>query len=813
MANLQNLLPELSEEGPPKSLSEFDLAFLRKLAKKLADKSPKQSDESLHLAVKIIAHINLAERNLLPGPFNKSERSTALFNYFRAAFFSEQSSDGGPAYTSRECDYGHVSSFDQEPESQIKGSRKDSSAFAETLTSPLAIDTLDWPGSPEELTNWVGQTLGERIKKKGSQEGSNRGTTKANPRLVEIRAIGQCTLSTGWAQELFGQSTQVFTPENIAQHLAAEVFESDNSAPARLLDPACGAGHLLIPSAQLWLSRSDSDPGSGTDTGENTGTGICIKQLETLFTEVITGLDVDHKLLKLCGFAFYLLARDHLAGQSRSANNTLGKSLDELTAKSQDQSKCELPLPRLFLSKSSAGSLNLGLHINSNEAKVKDTDEPKDTEDWFDLQGKASPKLSNTTYNKIVMNPPYLSTRIMGDTMATFLRCNYPDSAGDLYTAFIELAIRVLAPGGKLSMIVQQSFLSVQRYRAFRLKLLEECHIKSCLTLGLGSFSACPGEKVNSAVLTLERKVSEHDSPSRTIRVGRMENKSLSTSLIGEDTALATMAAISGNPFAFDCPAALANCFKELPALCDINGIAIVNGLFTCNNKKFVKLDSQLSESEKHLYVPYDKGGGQKWYHQTSHRLFWPDNGDSIRQYRKERGQSRALPGEEVYFKPGLTYSYIGTTGFKARLLSENSIFDIASSAIFSNNIDHHYLLGFLNSSLAIYLLGVLNPTINFQIGDLRRLPFNTPTAEVSNRVANLAKEAIAMMRRWQNNPRSIDSSEMVETERKIQQEIDTIIYQLYKIDKATAATIRDNEWVVGSRKKLIKLEASQIST
>jgi hypothetical protein len=284
-----------------------------------------------------------------------------------------------------------------------------------------------------------------------------------------------------------------------------------------------------------------------------------------------------------------------------------------------------------------------------------------------------------------------------------------------------------------------------------------------------------------------------------------MENKSLSTSLIVEDTALATMAAISGNPFAFDCPAALANCFKEFPALCDIDGIAIVNGLFTCNNKKFVKLDSQLSESEKHLYVPYDKGGGQKWYHQTSYRLFWPDNGDSIRQYRKERGQSRALPGEEYYFKPGLTYSYIGTTGFKARLLSENSIFDIASSAIFSNNIDHYYLLGFLNSSLVIYLLGVLNPTINFQIGDLRRLPFNAPTAEICAQVANLVKEAVSLMRHWHDNAEGIDSTEIVETERKIQQEIDTIIYQLYKIDKATAAIIRDNEWVVGSRKKLVK--------
>ncbi len=797
MANLQNLLPQLSEEGPPKSLSEFNLAFLRKLAKKLANKSPKQSDESLHLAVKIIAHINLAERNLFPGPFNKSELSTALFNYFRANYFS-----------------------DQKPESQIKGSQKDSTAFAETLTSPLAIDTLDWPGSPEELTKWVGQTLSERIKKKSGPEGSNKGTTKTNtPWRHEIRAIGQSTLSTGWAQELFGQSTQVFTPENIAQHLAAEVFESQNSAPARLLDPACGAGHLLIPAAELWLSRArtDSDSDSNLDSG--------IERLNKLFTEVITGLDVDHKLLQLCGFAFYLLARDHLAGLRQSPSKTAGQSLDELTDKpleqslkqSLEQSKCELPLPRLFLSKSSAGSLNLGLRRNSNHAKAKDTaeqeeqkeqkeqEEQEEPKDWFDLQGKAAPKLSNTTYNKIVMNPPYLSTRIMGDTMATFLKRHYPDSAGDLYTAFIELATRVLAPGGKLSMIVQQSFLSVQRYRAFRLKLIEDCHISSCLTLGLGSFSACPGEKVNSAILTLEREVSEQDSPSRTIRVGRMENKSLSTSLILEHTALATMAAISGNPFAFDCPAALANCFKELPALCDIDGIAIVNGLFTCNNKKFVKLDSQLSESEKQLYVPYDKGGGQKWYHQTSYRLFWPDNGDSIRQYRKERGQSRALPGEEYYFKPGLTYSYIGTTGFKARLLSENSIFDIASSAIFSNNIDHHYLLGFLNSSLAIYLLGVLNPTINFQIGDLRRLPFNAPTAETCAHVANLVKEAVSLMRHWHDNGEGLDSREIVETERKIQLEIDTIIYQLYKIDKATAAIIRDNEWVVGSRKKLVK--------
>ncbi|MDP3511038.1 MAG: N-6 DNA methylase [Candidatus Melainabacteria bacterium] len=807
MAKAQILLTELNEEWPSKSLSELNLAFLRKIAKKLTPSNRNLTDIGQVLAVKIIGHLNLAQRNLLPRQFNKSELSSALFKYFRASYFGEDEHSG------------------QEPELRIKGSQIDDTAFAETLTSPLIINASDWPGTTDELIKWVSTKFAQSRVKESTLGRTDNGEAKIKSVcLTQIKAIAENTLSCGWVQELFGQSTQVFTPENIAQHLAAEVFESSPTAPSRLLDPACGAGHLLIPAAEHWLSLApiaDHESAPREESAQQLNTSKR-EQLHKLLSEVVTGLDVDHKLLQLCGFAFYLLTRDQLS---------------EL---------CELPLPRLFLSKLPAGSLTLGITRSSNQSNLQNADNAesfRQSEEWFDLQGKTAPQMREVAYNRIVMNPPYLSARIMGDTTANFLKRYYPDSAGDLYTAFIELATRLLAPHGKLSMIVQQSFLSVQRYRSFRLRLLEDCHITSCLTLGLGSFSARPGEKVNSAILTLERKrdgnstssnsdssakslfnstidrtldrtfdstldfsfkSNSHSKP-RSIRVGRIENKNLSTSQIEEETALETMAAISGNPFAFDCPTVLANCFKVLPALSEIEGIAIVNGLFTCNNEKFVKLASRLPEEEKNLYVPYDKGGGQKWYHQTSYRLFWPDNGNSIRQYRKERGQSRALPGEEYYFKPGLTYSYIGTTGFKARLLSENSIFDIASSAIFSNKIDHHYLLGFLNSSLTIYLLGVLNPTINFQIGDLRRLPFSAPSAEISTRVSELAKDAIALMRHWHENQLTIPAAELIEHERKIQEEIDTIVCQLYKIDKATETIIRDNEWVVGSRKKLLK--------
>lgn len=712
------MLSKISEEAPNEGLSELNLAFLRKLAKKLSASSKNSTDIGRVLTVKIIGHLNLAARNLVPEPFIRSELSLALIEHFSASYFSGNKL------------------------------REDGSSFADSLTSPLVITASDWPGTAKELIKRISQS----IEKKGKPQ--------------NIEAVAQCTLSTGWAQELFGHSTQVFTPAGIAKHLAAEVFEGQPLMEASLLDPACGAGHLLIPAAEHWLSLAQID--KQADKKE---------LLKVLFSQVITGLDIDSKLLELCGFAFYLLARD------------------------KHSELCELPLPRLFLSKSAAGSLTLTV----DECNGKD---------WAGID-EGAVGLKNATYNQIVMNPPYLSTRIMGDTTADFLRQHYPDSAGDLYTAFIELAAKLLAPGGKLSMIVQQSFLSVQRYRAFRLKQLEQCHISSCLTLGSGSFSARPGEKVNSAILTLEKKGGSTGEATaakerRMMRVGRMEANQLysndsNSNLIAEETALATMNAISGNPFAFDCPPGLANCFKTLPALSEIDGVAIVNGLFTCNNKMFVKLESELDASEKHLYVPYDKGGGQKWYHQTNYRLHWQDKGESIRQYRKERGQSRALPGEEFYFKPGLTYSYIGTTGFKARLLSENSIFDIASSAIFSEAIDHHYLLGFLNSSLAIYLLGVLNPTINFQIGDLRRLPFCPPSADAASQVATLVKAAISLVRNYQENPLSIEAAEIITAERSIQEEIDTIICELYKIDRPTEVIIKDNEWVVGSRKKLIK--------
>jgi hypothetical protein len=172
-----------------------------------------------------------------------------------------------------------------------------------------------------------------------------------------------------------------------------------------------------------------------------------------------------------------------------------------------------------------------------------------------------------------------------------------------------------------------------------------------------------------------------------------------------------------------------------------------------------------------------------------------------------------------------LTYSYIGTRGFKARFLSPNSIFDIASSAIFSDSISLDYILGFLNSSLACFMLGVLNPTINFQIGDLRRLPFMTaPSAAtqlleaLSQRAVVIAKElelldprspTFAQGKAIENGMTFIAYQELLETsneeEHAIQKDIDSIIFDIFKIARKDRSIVLADPWVSRSRQDLFK--------
>jgi len=556
--------------------------------------------------------------------------------------------------------------------------------------------------------------------------------------------------------------TQFFTPLWIAADMAASL---DLSGESTVLDPACGAGHLLVAVLEAALSQSLS-------RGEPVQAA-----LEGLLKDRLGGFDVDTDMLDLSGLALYMAARKHCWGELPRPN----------------LQKLELPL----------GSLDRAFRHGHSRP--------------------GSPPTEIGSFDNVIMNPPYQSSRTMDSITADYLKEHYPNSKNDLYAAFLELALALLKDEGRLTTITQQSFFTIQRFERLRLELLAGARLLSVKALGAGAFPTCPGEKVNTAILTLEKRKTKPASQEH-LQTGKgnfnyclyKRDKGGGTMALlknvelQEGALLEVARAIPGFPFIFDAPPELPALFSNFTSLGQLEKegeLSIVNGLFTCNNKLFIKSKEELQPQEAALYVPYDKGGGRKWYYDTPLRLNWHPNGEAIRAYRAGRGQSRALPGEAFYFQGGITYSYIGTSGFTARLLSAGAVFDIASSAIFTRNIDKLTLLAYLNSATAIYLLAKLNPTINFQIGDLRRLPFKLPPPALDTSLQAQAAACIELMKEAShcsasgNLPRL---QKILAEEARQQAEIDRLIFEHMGVGNALRREMLENDWVLSARAKVL---------
>lgn len=74
------------------------------------------------------------------------------------------------------------------------------------------------------------------------------------------------------------------------------------------------------------------------------------------------------------------------------------------------------------------------------------------------------------------------------------------------------------------------------------------------------------------------------------------------------------------------------------------------------------------------------------------------------------------------YCHEGLTWSFISTSKFGIRFLPSGCFFDVAGSTLFSKK-DNKYTLGFLASCVCFKILGILNPTLNYQAGNIKSLP------------------------------------------------------------------------------------------
>ncbi|MFB6375338.1 MAG: hypothetical protein ABEN55_19960, partial [Bradymonadaceae bacterium] len=147
----------------------------------------------------------------------------------------------------------------------------------------------------------------------------------------------------------------------------------------------------------------------------------------------------------------------------------------------------------------------------------------------------------------------------------------------------------------------------------------------------------------------------------------------------------------------------------------------------------------------------YSKGGRYApWWGNWENVVDWSEE---ARAFYDENSTSNLLPAR-FRFREGICYTDFGGRTFNARWMPAGCLFDMAGPAIFPDlggdapRRELFAMLAVLNSRPVAMLLNGLNPSIHYQITDLRRLPLPEWDAETGRRLAELAVAQIRDLRR-----------------------------------------------------------------
>lgn len=269
--------------------------------------------------------------------------------------------------------------------------------------------------------------------------------------------------------------------------------------------------------------------------------------------------------------------------------------------------------------------------------------------------------------------------------------------------------------------------------------------------LGARAFDEIGGEVVQTtAFVDCGRRVSDFEGTYARLvdTVGEHEKEKLFLS--GEKRYTAkqeNFSKIPGSPVAYWVSENLFNIFKNEKSICDISQVKI--GMGTGKNEVFVREWWEVNDSEidyslkqysdlnntKKKYFPYNKGGDFRlWYGNLQEVLWFDSNG---RSKMNQMSGHRENGGKDYYFKEGITWSFISSSRFGVRSRPSGSLFDVAGSTLFVNSDNNYwYVLGFLCSTVCNYILGALNPTLNYQAGNIKSLPICFEQKDTINDIA-----------------------------------------------------------------------------
>ncbi|EFN0218459.1 BREX-1 system adenine-specific DNA-methyltransferase PglX [Escherichia fergusonii] len=575
------------------------------------------------------------------------------------------------------------------------------------------------------------------------------------------------------------------TPEVQAQ-LAAITPASIEPESIKVLDPACGSGHILIEAYNVLKNIYEERGYRGRD----------IPQL--ILENNIFGLDIDDRAAQLSGFALLMMARQddrriftrdvrlnivslqeslhldiaklwqQLNFHQQVQTGSMGDMFAENTALTQtDSAEYQLLMRTLkrFVNAKTLGSLIQIPQEEEAELKVF-LDALYRLEQEGDFQQKAAAKafipfiqqawILAQRYDAVVANPPYMGSKGMNGELKEFAKNNFPDSKSDLFAMFIERGFLWLKNAGFNSMVTMQSWMFLSSFENMRKNILTNYTIETMVHMGNGVMKIAFGtnatvfRNTNTPSYKGSFSYAENDDINEK---GYPEEFPVKNERLKNATA-SDFKKIPGYPIAYWVSSALINSFVGAKSLNDISDVK--RGMTTSNNELFLRFWPEVSQKKTSLsslsheeaasslakWFPYSKGGGyRKWYGYMEFLVNWEEQGRDVITYAKSINSSytRTIVNIPYYFKPSVGFSYITSGPFSMRWIESGALYDSGGPGVFADEKTRYFILGCMNSQPASLLLKLLNPTINLQIADIVRLPLpKTFPTEIEDTVKSL---------------------------------------------------------------------------
>ena len=359
-------------------------------------------------------------------------------------------------------------------------------------------------------------------------------------------------------------------------------------------------------------------------------------------------------------------------------------------------------------------------------------------------------------YDAVVTNPPYLGVSTAKEKLNKYIKDNYYDAKEDLYLVFIEKCNQLCKLNRFQAMITQHSWMFLSRSEKLRLKVQNNLII-SMAHLGARAFEEIGGEVVQTTSFILQKSRIED-------YVGRYKRLVNPTTQDGKeqlflncnfyDFKQSNCRRIPGEPIVYWISDNFINNFAQ-KAFSDIVDSRV--GLDTGNNEKFLRLwfepnyqqlefnatsAEQLHGIPEKKYVPHTKGGEyRKWYGNFEYVIAF----DSLN-YNLLMESGNHLPSRQFYFLEGMNWTRVSSK-FAVRYTPAGMVFNSACPTVFVKKELEKYTLALLNTCVVKFYLDLLSPTINFQSGDVGKVPYlyrqdsHTKIDSLTETIINISKD------------------------------------------------------------------------